>query len=284
VSGVIPVKDLNGIRLENLSREVLDQYTIIDKGFDRIQRILSINDSFLGMAFASDSGRKVKLQQNATITALRYLTGRVEQFYRQLGWDIANLVKQYYTAHQVVRIADEVVGQRWVELNKPMQIWTGQMDPNTGEPIMQYEFEEVLDPATGEPLIDDDGNYVFAPIPEQGTDIAFTDVDIEIISNTYNDEDEKNQLMLETVLAGNVGNLLAQINPAGYFKAVSLSLRTMKTKYSPDIAEILNQTAMMLGGDPAAQQQASLMAQGASDVSSQMSSQLKLPQNTNEGF
>jgi hypothetical protein len=284
VSGVIPVKDLNGIRLESLSREVLDQYTIIDKGFDRIQRILSINDSFLGMAFASDSGRKVKLQQNATITALRYLTGRVEQFYRLLGWDIANLAKQYYTAHQVIRVADEVVGQRWVELNKPMQVWTGQMDPNTGEPIMQYEFEEVLDPATNEPLIDDEGNYVFAPIPEGETDIAFTDVDIEIVSNTYNDEDEKNQLMLETVLAGNVGNLLAQINPAGYFKAVSLSLRTMKTKYSPDIAEILNQTAMMLGGDPAAQQQASLMAQGASDVSSQMSSQLKLPQNTNEGF
>src|SRR5690606_7793169 len=62
VNGVIPVKTLGGIKVENLSREALEQYQIIDRAFDRIQRVLNINDSFLGMAFASDSGRKVKLQ------------------------------------------------------------------------------------------------------------------------------------------------------------------------------------------------------------------------------
>ncbi len=30
---------------------------------------------------------------------------------------------------------------------------------------MEYAYEEVLDPATGKPVIDDDGNYVMAPIP-----------------------------------------------------------------------------------------------------------------------
>lgn len=283
VNGIIEVKDLNGIKIENLAREVLDQYTIIDKAFDRVQRVLSINDSFLGMAFASDSGRKVKLQQNATITALRYLTARIEQFYRLLGWDIANLAKQYYTAHQFLRIADESQAQRWVELNKPLQAPTGQVNPETGEQQTDVIFEEVLDPASGEPEEDDDGNILVAPMPEIDSEIAFTDIDIEISSVAYNDEDEKNQLMMETMLSGQIGNMLAQVNPAGYFQASALAVKTMKTKHSPDISSILMQTAEMLQGNQQAQQEASMMAQGGGgQTSSPLSQSQKLPQNTNE--
>jgi len=291
VNAVIPVQDLSGIKIENLSRDAIEQYQIIDKAFDRVQRILSINDSFLGMAFASDSGRKVKLQQGASVMALRYLTGRIEAFYRFLGWDIANLIKQYYTSNQVLRIADDAAGDRWIELNKPMQTWTGQMDPQTGQPVMQTQFEEHLDPATGEPMIDKEGNYVIAPIPEQGTEIAYTKIDLEIHSNSYNDEDEKNQLLLEQVMAGAVGQLLAQVNPSGFFKAASLSMKSMKTKNSPEIANILEQTAQMLSGNPQAEQQASGMAQGMPGQLAQQGAQqggaasttLNLPQNTNEG-
>ena len=281
VSGVIPVKDLNGVRIESLSREVLDQYTIIDKAFDRIQRVLSINDSFLGMAFASDSGRKVKLQQNATITALRYLTGRIEEFYRLLGWDIANLAKQYYTAHQFLRITDPLKGQNWIELNKPLQVQTGQVDPNTGEPILDTVFEEVLDPGSNKPMEDEEGNILVAPVPTYETEVAYTDIDIEIHSVAYNDEDEKNQLMMETMLSGAIGNMLAQVNPAGYFQASALAIKTMQTKHSPEISAILEQTAMMLQGNQQATNDASAMAQG-SGQSSPLSQSQKLPQNTNE--
>lgn len=289
VTAVIPVKNLQGIRVESLTREAQEQYIVIDKALDRVQRILGINDSFLGMAYASDSGRKVKLQQNAAIVALRYLTGRIETFYRLLGWDIANLIKQYYTSHQVLRIADQATGDRWVELNKPLQSFTGQFGPD-GQPIMQTEFELVIDPGTGEPEVDEDGNFVVAPIPEPGTELAYTKVDIEISSVAYNDEDEKSQLMLEQVLAGAVGQLLAQVNPAGFFKAAGLSMKTMKTKHSPEIAAILEQTAMMLGGDQQAQQQAQGMAQQMPGALAQQSGPqngassrtLNLPQNTNE--
>ncbi len=284
VSSVIEVLDLSRIKIDNLSKEVLDQYTIIDKAFDRVQRILNINDSFLGMAFASDSGRKVKLQQNATITALRYLTVRIEQFYRLLGWDIANLIKQFYTAEQAVRITDETTGSRWIQLNKPLQIFSGEINPQTGQPIMEYAYEEVIDPSSGEVMEDEDDNILFAPIPEEETEIAFTNVDIEITSVSYNDEDEKNQLMLETILSGNIGQLLASTNPAGYFQAASLSMKSMQTKYSPDIAKILNETAVKLGGDPAFSEQVRQVAAGnVGNAEGSLSGQLKLPQNTNEG-
>lgn len=276
VNAVIPVNSLKKIKIENLTREVIDQYTVIDKALDRIQRVLGVNDSFLGMAFASDSGRKVKLQQNATSLALRYVSVRIEQFYRLLGWDIVNLVKQYYTATQVLKITDETVGIRWAELNKPLQQWTGEMDAQ-GQPVMEYVWEEVLDPASGEPMKDENGNLVIAPVPSAETEIAFTEVDLTIDSVIYNDEDEKNQLMLETILQGNIGTMLSQANPAGYFKAAGLAVKTMKSKHSIDISEILDQTAMMIASGavlppvaPGAEQQPG-------------SSTMKLPQNTNEG-
>lgn len=280
VNAVIPVKSLSKIKIDNLSKEVADQYIIIDKAFDRIQKVLGVNDSFLGMAFASDSGRKVKLQQNSTTLSLRYITVRFEQFYRMLGWDIVNLVKQYYVAYQVLRIADDSTGERWAELNKPLTMWTGRFNPD-GSPQMDLVWEEVLDPATQKPQKDEKGNIIIAPVPTSDTDVSFTDVDIDIDSTAYNDEDEKNQLMLETFLQGNVGAMLSQVNPAGFFKAASLSVKSMKTKYSQDISEILDQTGALISGGQVPPPQP--MDATTPSKNSRKSSALKLPQNTNEG-
>lgn len=254
VNAIVQVKSLSGIKIENLTREVLDQYTVIDKALDRIQRILSINDSFLGMAYASDSGAKVKLQQNASTVAQRYITAKVEQFYRLLGWDIANLIKQYFTAHDVIRVADNYVGDRWVELNKPAMIpvtdGQGQpmIDPQTGQPALRPVFEEVTDPATREPLVDKEGYMIMAPIPTKDTEIAFTKADIEVASVSYNDEDEKNQMLLDSFMNGPMGQFLMQTNPVGYAKAGDLTIKNTKTKYSLELSSIMNETAQMLQG------------------------------------
>lgn len=261
VNAIIPVKRLAGIRVENLTREVMDQYTVIDKALDRIQRILSINDSFLGMAYASDSGAKVKLQQNASMVALRYATAKVEQFYRLLGIDVVSLIKQYFTAHDVVRIADVNNATRWVEINKPLQVPTGNIDPQTGLPEMRYVFEEVRDPASGEILVENN-NIIMAPIPTLSTEITFTDADISVESVSYNDEEEKNQVILDSFVNGPVGNLLSQVNPVGYFKIAGLSVKNLKSKYSPDIVAILDETSAMLQSNQQAQE---AMQQGELD-------------------
>ncbi|PIR06682.1 MAG: hypothetical protein COV55_02915 [Candidatus Komeilibacteria bacterium CG11_big_fil_rev_8_21_14_0_20_36_20] len=278
VNGILQVKNINKIRIENMTKEIADQYVIIEKAFARIQRVLGINDSFLGMAFASDSGRKVKLQQNSTTLSLRYLTVRIEQFYRLMGWDCIHLIKQYYTAEQTLRITDDSTGERWVALNQPMTMWSGEFDEN-GQPIMQFVWEEVLNPATNKPELDEKGNYIIAPIPTRESEVAFTDVEISIDSAAYNDEDEKNQLMLETVLQGNIGGALSEVNPAGYFKAASLTVKSMKTKYSPDISGILGQTAEMIAGGAVAPPS----PVDRTTPASPKSQALKLPQNTNEG-
>ncbi len=283
VNGVIPVRSLSGIKVEQMTRELLDQYTLIDKALDRVQRVLGVNDSFLGMAYASDSGRKVKLQQAATIMSLRYITARIEAFYTSLALDIGNLAKQFYKANQFLRLTDSMTGERWVEINKPIEQYTGKNDEN-GEPIYEAVLMEVIDPDTNEIEIDDDGNMLYAPVPEAGTDFEFTNFDVKVESSAYNDEDEKGQLMLESVMSGQIGTMLAQVNPAGFFKIAGLAMKTMGTKYSPQISQILEQTAQMLSQDPNKEQDASAMAQGAGPATQgPKSSALKLPQNTNEG-
>lgn len=279
VNGVIPVKALKGIQVESLGRDALEQYAIIDKAFDRVQRMLNVNDSFLGQAFASDSGRKVKLQQNATIMALRYITVRIESFYQLLGQDIARLIKQYYTAEQALRVTDEVVGQRFVQLNQPALKFSGQMDAQ-GQPIMEPMFEQIFNPEDNKPEITEDGSLVFAPIPEQGTEIQFSRHDIRVEAVNYNDEDEKNQILLESVMSGQVGQMMSQIDPAGFFQMASLSMRSMKTKYSPEIAKILNNTSAMLSQSPEDEDAAASIGGQGQMRGTQKAKDTKLPTNT----
>ncbi len=280
VNAVIQVKDLQGIRIENLSKEVMDQYNIIDRALNRVQRLLSINDSFLGMAYASDSGSKVQLQKNSSMVALRYVTAKIEQFYRLLGWDILNLIKQYYTAHDVIRVADTYEGHKWVEINKPIEMPTGQMNPD-GSPVMNMPMEEVMDPETQQPAKDKQGSALFAPIPYKNTEIAFTKADVMVDSVAYNDEDEKNQAILEQFINGPVGNILSQVNPVGYFKAASLAVKNMKSKYTMDLAGILEETAGKLGGDPNAQ--ARMQQGGAAGQMSQSQAINQMPGRGSQG-
>lgn len=254
VNAVIPVKSLKGIKIENLTREVLDQYTIIDKAFNRIQKILSVNDSFLGMAYASDSGKKVQLQQNAAIVGLKYLTSKIENFYRMIGWDIMHLIQQYFIAEQVVGIADDYEGMRWIELNKPIQLPTGRIGQN-GQMETRMVYEEVKDPESGEPMEDESGYLIMAPIPERESEIAFTKADIKVDSVAYNAEDEESQAMLEQVLNGSLGQYLMTYNPAGYARAGALAIGNMKTKYSHELSQILNNTAQMVQQQQMMQQQ-----------------------------
>ena len=269
VNSVIGVNKLRGIRVENMSGEIQHQYLIIDKAFNRIQQVLGINDSFLGMAYAGDSGRKVKLQQNATIMALRYINNKLELFYRLDGWKTISLIKQYFKATQIMRIVDESVGERWIEINTPLV-------NDKGEIVL----EEDIDPETGKPNLDKYGNIILAPVNDIDTTLEFTQVDITVETVAYNDEDERSQLLLETFIGGNTGQALMQVNPMGFFKIASLNIKSMKSKYSPDIANILEETANMLQPQPQRQTELGGGQLGGQSANSQS---LKLPQNTNEG-
>ena len=147
VNGVAEVEDLNGIKIENMSQNVLDQYTIIDKGYQRIKTVLGVNDAMLGEAYAADSARKTKLQKNTGYMTLRYLTGPLELFHKKQATIAARLIADNFTAHQILRVTDDITGNRFIEINKPMLL--PKLPPELSSLVAQgmpieYAFEAML--------------------------------------------------------------------------------------------------------------------------------------------
>ncbi len=365
VNSVSVVEDLNGIKIEQLTQSVLEQYTIIDKAYMRIKAVLGVNDAMLGDAYSADSGRKVKLQKNTGIMTLRYLTGPLELFHKKQATLVATLIGQYYTAHQVMRVTDDITGNRFVEINMPMMLpklppelanlvaqgmpvefafqamMTGQLSPQVQQamqadqqaqmanqeyqqaqqqammatqqqqqqlvmeglspqnlqpvqPMMppppsannvatlkapelskevenskkskmnslmaterpnapeglQYMYEEMINPETGLPETDKEGRILLTPVSQPETMIEIESFDITIKPSSYDDEDEKAQLMMEVLLNGPAGIFAQNASPASYAKMVSLNVQSMKTKYSPEIAQMFNEMAMAMGQNP----------------------------------
>lgn len=234
VNSIIPVRDINGIKVDNLHGDIIAQYTIIDKSLERIKQILNLNDSFLGMMGSSASGRQVKLQQNMSAAALNYITNTLEYMYQCIGLDILDFAKIYYKAYKVIRIADKRNGDRFIEINKPFLM------PNleTGQPEMVIK----------EIHYDEKGNATIEPWLEQETQIEFLEFDIEVTTANYNETDDIEKIQLDNLLAGPAGQFLMNTDPASYGKVVALAMRAMKTRNSEYIAEIFEQVANKLGG------------------------------------
>ena len=247
VNGIVVVKDLTGLKFEDRQAQITEQYALIDKAVERIKAILAINDAFLGTTWASDSGRKTQIQQNASVVALNYLTTQIESFYRLLGGDVIKLIQQYFTATQTISIVDEYAGQKWIELNTPLMMRDENNQPildENGNP--KYFMEEVIDLRTGEHIEDPEGRLLIQPVPTSNSDIQFTEIDIKVESVAYNDEMVENQQLLEKLLNGVMGQFLLQTNPAGFARAASLALQNVKTKVSPELAQIFSDTANQL--------------------------------------
>lgn len=281
INALIKVLDIGKIKVENLNREAREQYQIIDKSLERIKMVLGVTDSFLGMAFASDSGRKVKLQQNATTMAVRHLTVKIEQLYRMIGSDVISLAKQYYYANRMLKLTDNLTGDRWLEINKPLKVIRN-VNPD-GTVQESYIFEEVMDPDTGKPMVKD-GKLVMAPAVDADTALDFNTLTVDIDSVSYNDEDEKTQLIMEQMLSGPMGQTLQAMAPDAYLKVISLVMSTTKTRYSGQMADIFKQVADRVAQQGQAPGQA--QPQGGGDLGfgqSPKSKALKLPTNTNEG-
>jgi len=297
VNAVVTVTDLDGIRVEDMSKDIAAQYSIINEALTRIKSVLGINDSFLGQAFASDSGRKVGMQKQSSASQLSVLTDRVKYQHKMVGWDIVNLIQQYWTAERLIAVSDPVNGLRYAMVNKPLLMPNGEIDPKTGQPKMTPIFEPEEDPATGKYLKDKDGAIILTPLNDPDTDVKYAEVQLKVIATNTNNAEERNQLLLETVVNGPIGQALLQMNPAGYMQTAAMMIQESGTKNSPAIAKILNTTAAMVskgqidptlamsGGDASAIMGAALGGSngGSNAVQGKKSQQLQVPTRFNNG-
>jgi hypothetical protein len=198
----------------------------------------------MGTSMASDSGRKVRLQQNSSISSMNYLTEHLEFILEELARDIANHAKQYYTSERVLRVTDESTADRWLELNKPFEMPNGQVneDGTLGTELM---YRESLS-EDGTPEQQEDGSYTVEPIVDQETTLDFDELDIAVTSNSFNDSDDIERLTLETIVQGPAGTFLMNTRPAAFAKVLNLHVKALKSRHSEEIAEIFSETAQML--------------------------------------
>ena len=222
VNGLIKVKNLNGVKIEKFTAEIREQYMIIDRAIDRVQRTLGINDSFLGTAFASDSGRKVSMQRGATIMGLNYLTDTITLLYKLVGEEEFRLILELYRASHSIMLND-IPGGRWIEINKPL------VSSKNNKPYYMLNHK---------------GEKEILHTPE--TDIQTISCRFQTKTVSRHAEDEKNQQMIETVLGGNAGQFLMNVSPAEYAEAVAESVEFTKTSSAPKIAKMFRDAANKL--------------------------------------
>lgn len=232
VNSVIPIAKLAGVQVIEFSRDIANQYMIIDKALSRIQQVLHVNDAFLGQAYSQDSGKKVALQKNSAMMALRYLGVSFDMMYRYIGLDIIYLMRQYMTAE--VEIENErstgLEGE-WKSINTPM------MDETTGQPMSMTTLNQ-------------QGKLEKELINDPTTSFIFDRMDLKIESIPYDTDDSADKLMLEQTIAGPAGNLLMNANPGEFLKTVSLLTREYRTKNSSKVADQLDMIAQKMGALP----------------------------------
>ena len=254
MNSIMRVKRIDGLKILDPHRDIAGLYNNINMKTEEFKSTLGITDAFLGIANAGDSGRKVSLLQRSAISSLRYITTKIENIYRNIGRDIAVMIREFYTATEVLGIVDKKLGQRWVDLNKPLMITDGELDENN-RPIVKPLMVEKLDPKTEEPMTDGDGNILQEPVINPDTEINFSDIDIQIDSVAYNDSEEERHEAFTEALNGTAGQFLLQTDPINYLKMVQKTYEARNVKGSSDIAEIFGETIKKMESQQQAQQQ-----------------------------
>lgn len=252
---IVELKDrgLSKILRDNGVVDIQSFLGLIENAKKRMQDLVHVNDSILGQTYASESGRKVALQQNAAAAALEPLKQKIEQMYVTIGRAICKYAQQYYTTEQVLPLTDDIVGTRFVEINKPEKRWTGEIDAN-GMAVFEPVFIEYYDPATNEQVFDEEGYPIYIPLTTEETDIQYTDYQVTMSGVSYNNESENIQRYGEVILNGEMGRLLAQSDPAGFTRIMALYTRNIPSRLSEPVYELLLKSSKMIEEQYAQQQ------------------------------
>ena len=235
INGIAEVADgaLSGkrIQVEKFTVDLVNYQRKLTDDIARVERSIPMNDAFQGLAPASDSGKKVELQQTSVIVGQTYILIASDGWLRQIGDGTLSLVKQYYTAEQVFRVSDGPDRDKWTTINQPMTDSFGNVT-----------YQTVTDPDTGKPVIDDDGTFVMAPMQNAESAIGIGSYELEVRTKPSGLGRQESEEALLFALQSTQG----LIPPADTLEIIATFVGNKDAKDSEKIAEILRRNAAAL--------------------------------------
>lgn len=222
----------NKIRVEKFTVDLVNYQRKLADDIGRAERSIPMNDAFQGLAPASDSGKKVELQQQSVLVGQSYALIASDSLLQQWGYTTLGLVKQYFRAEQVFRITEGEDRDRWLAINEPIT------DPLSGDMV----FQVARDPDTGKPMTDDDGTFVMEPMAKMENCLGVGEYEMEIRTRPTGIGRQENE---ETLLFA-ITSLQNIMRPSSRAKIISLYIRNRDVKDSEKMAQIIDDEAKFL--------------------------------------
>lgn len=235
INGIAEVNDgalsSKKIQVEKFTVDLVNYQRKLADDIARVERSLPMNSAFQGLAPASDSGKKVELQQTSVIVGQTYILNASDGWLRQIGEGTLSLIKQYFTAEQVFRLSDGQDRDKWVTINQPVVDASGQVI-----------YQTVSDPDTGKPMTNEDGTFVMAPMQKTESAIGVGDYELEIRTKPSGLGKQESEEALLFALQSTQG----LIPPADTLRIIAMYVKNKDAKDSEKIAEILRNNAEAL--------------------------------------
>ncbi len=238
VNEVLQVKKLTGVRIDSLSADARMQIDRLHTSIQFIMDTIGINEAFGGQSKAGDSGRKFEGQRSASESTLKYIFTPINLMHEELLRKTIHYNSVYKQATEAVRFLSDFNQERWVVVNEPFFMPTGNINDDGSlevEPIKK----EIKNKNTG--------NWEVEYVNEKAMTLRDIAIECEIYTAPYNDTDEIERVYLESMLNGITGQLLANSSPASVLYIQGLLTKHMKTRNSEKVAKMLDMMAQQLG-------------------------------------
>jgi len=238
IGELLHVRNVNGIKVINLTRDAQAHLSKMYTSIQLILEVIGINEAFLGISKAGDSGRKFEGQKSSSENTLDYLFTPINTIHQEMYIGCMHYTSVYKQAEEQARFLDDFGQTRWTTINEPFFMPTGEVDEEGLPKVEAVKYEKYNK---------SNGKWEIAYVNEKAKSLEDIAIEVEVRSAPYDDTDAIEMAFLESMMNGQVGNIMANAHPAGVVHIYSLLSANLKTRNSEDISVYLKTLSKQLG-------------------------------------
>ncbi|MGB1214791.1 MAG: hypothetical protein ACPG4X_15605 [Pikeienuella sp.] len=140
--------------------QVSGQFSLLQESKSEIDMI-GPNPSLIGQTEGDASGRAIMAQQQAGMAELAPLYDSLRDWTLRVYRAIWERIRQFWTDERWIRVTDQTTGKNdWIGVNVPTGGYVQVMNPQTGQPMLQPEMQNVLAEMDVDIIIEDTPDHV----------------------------------------------------------------------------------------------------------------------------